>query len=108
MSAVEPGSFEPGPGTLPLELLAHRGPVLLGDQARESLVAWPAAWEGKAEGLSGAERDDLRTVRGEVNVLAEEREILKTCLRGRRHAQTAHSPQTDVRPVQGDPTVPSW
>lgn len=33
--------------------------------------------DGKADGLSSSERDELRRLRREVKVLAEEREILK-------------------------------
>ena len=34
--------------------------------------------DGKAEGLSSAERDELRRLRRENRILAEEREILKS------------------------------
>ena len=46
----------------------------------QSLRNWAAQRDvddGKAEGLSSAERDELRRLRREVKVLAEEREILK-------------------------------
>ena len=45
-----------------------------------SLRTWAAQLdvdEGKAEGLSSAERDELKRLRREVKILAEEREILK-------------------------------
>ncbi len=35
--------------------------------------------EGKADGLSSDERDELRRLRREVKILAEEREIPKKC-----------------------------
>ena len=40
--------------------------------------------DGKAEGLSSAERDELRRLRRENKILAEEREILKMPRRPRR------------------------
>jgi len=45
-----------------------------------SLRTWAAQIdvdEGKADGLSSAEREELKRLRREVKVLAEEREILK-------------------------------
>lgn len=46
----------------------------------QSLRTWSTQLdvdEGKAEGLSSAERDELKRLRRENRVLAEEREILK-------------------------------
>ena len=46
----------------------------------QSLRNWSvqlAVDEGRAEGLSSAERDELRRLRRENRILAEEREILK-------------------------------
>jgi len=46
----------------------------------QSLRSWAAqidVEEGKAEGLSSVEREELRRLRKENKVLAEEREILK-------------------------------
>ena len=48
--------------------------------SRGSLANWAAQTdvnEGKAEGLTSDERDELRRLRRENKVLAEEREILK-------------------------------
>ena len=44
----------------------------------QSLRNWSVRLEvGRAEGLSSAERDELRRLRRENRILAEEREILK-------------------------------
>ncbi len=47
-------------------------PQSLGNWARQTDVN-----DGRAEGLTSDERDELRRLRREVKVLAEEREILK-------------------------------
>ena len=48
--------------------------------SQQTLRTWlkrPRFEEGKAEGLTGEEREELRRLRREVRVLREEREILK-------------------------------
>jgi transposase len=80
------------PGPYPLEfrreavaLLRSSGkpvPQLAGELgiSPQSLRNWARQIEvdaGKAEGLSSAERDELRRLRRELKVVTEEREILK-------------------------------
>ena len=50
----------------------------IADQTLRNWIAQADIDEGRSEGLTSAERDELRLLRREVKVLREEREILKS------------------------------
>lgn len=50
----------------------------ISDQTLRNWVARADIDEGRAEGLTSTERDELRLLRKEVKILREEREILKS------------------------------
>jgi transposase len=62
----------------------------IADQTLRNWIAQTDIDEGRSEGLTSAEREELRLLRKEVKVLREEREILKS-------AATFFARETDRR-----------
>ena len=54
------------------------GDLGVSDQTLRNWLRQAEVEEGRREGLSGAEREELRRLRHEVKVLREEREVLKS------------------------------
>ncbi len=83
MSKVQPYSLEFRQEAVRLLRTSGRSVPQLADElgvSQQSLRNWRrqiAVDAGKAPGLTSDERDELRRLRREVRVLAEEREILK-------------------------------